>query len=88
MADDIKKGKLNQIKGKAKEADGKLTGSKTQEIKGKAQNTAGKIQEHYGKTKRDIKKAIEDQPNMSKGAYQQIKRCSKAFGEIEESESK
>jgi uncharacterized protein YjbJ (UPF0337 family) len=45
MIDDIKKGKLNQIKGKAEEASGKLTGNKTQEIKGKVQNTAGKVKE-------------------------------------------
>ena len=58
MADDIKKGKLKQIKGKAGEASGKVTGSKTEEIKGKVVNTAGKVQEQYGKAKKDIKKAI------------------------------
>jgi uncharacterized protein YjbJ (UPF0337 family) len=60
MADDIKKGKLHQVKGKVKEETGKLTGNKTHEIKGKVENAAGKVQEQYGKTKRDIKKAIND----------------------------
>ena len=58
MANDITKGQLNQIKGKAKEKMGKLTGNTSQEIKGKAQNAGGKLQEQYGKAKRDIKKAI------------------------------
>jgi uncharacterized protein YjbJ (UPF0337 family) len=60
MADDIKKGKLHQVKGKVKEEAGKLAGNKTQEIKGKVENAAGKVQEQYGKTKRDIKKAIKE----------------------------
>ena len=64
MADDIKKGKLKQIKGKAGEASGKVTGSKTEEIKGKVENTAGKVQEQYCKTKKDIKKAIEGQSDL------------------------
>jgi uncharacterized protein YjbJ (UPF0337 family) len=37
-----------------------LTGNKTEEIKGKVENAGGKIQAQYGKTKRDIKKAIKD----------------------------
>ena len=60
IADDIKKGQLNQIKGKAREKVGKSTGNKTQEIKGKIENAAGIIQEQFGKTKKDIKKAIKD----------------------------
>jgi uncharacterized protein YjbJ (UPF0337 family) len=56
MTDDIKKGKLHQVKGKVKEEAGKITGNKTQEIKGKVENAAGKVQEQYGETKKDIKK--------------------------------
>ena len=48
MAEDIKKGKLKQIKGKAREEAGKLTGNKTREIKGKEEQSAGKVQEQYG----------------------------------------
>jgi uncharacterized protein YjbJ (UPF0337 family) len=57
MADDITKGKLKQIKGKAREESGKVTGNKSQEIKGKREKAAGKVQEQYGKDKRNIKKA-------------------------------
>lgn len=60
MVDDIKKGQLNQIKGKAREEAAKLTGNKTQEIKGKVENATGKIQEQFGKAKKDIKKAMKD----------------------------
>jgi uncharacterized protein YjbJ (UPF0337 family) len=60
MADNVTKGKLNQIKGKAREESGKVTGNKSEEIKGKAKNAAGKVQEQYGKAKRNIKKAIGD----------------------------
>jgi uncharacterized protein YjbJ (UPF0337 family) len=49
MVDDIKKGKLHQVKDKVKEEAGKSTGNKTQEAKGKAENAAGKIQEKYRK---------------------------------------
>jgi uncharacterized protein YjbJ (UPF0337 family) len=60
MADDIKKGKLKQIKGKAREESGKVTGNKPEELRGAAENAAGKIQEQYGKAKMNIKKAIGD----------------------------
>ena len=60
MDDNITKGKLTQIKGKAMEESGKVTGDITEEIIGQAEQAAGKIQEEYGKAKRDIKKALED----------------------------
>jgi uncharacterized protein YjbJ (UPF0337 family) len=44
---------MNQIKGKAREESGKLTGKKAQEIRGKAEQAAGKVQEQYGKAKRN-----------------------------------
>jgi len=56
MASDITKGKSKQIKGKAREAFGKLTGKKTQQFKGKVEQAAGEVQEHYGKAKRSIKR--------------------------------
>ena len=58
MNKDIVSGQAKQAKSKVKEAAGKLTGNKSQEIRGKAENAAGKVQEQYGKTKRNIKKAI------------------------------
>jgi uncharacterized protein YjbJ (UPF0337 family) len=58
MADNITKGKLNQIKGKDREESGKVTGNKSEQIKGKVGSSAGKLQEAYGKAKKNIKKAI------------------------------
>lgn len=58
MADNITEGKVKQLKSKAREEVGKLTGNKTQETKGKAENAAGKLQEQFGKAKKSIKKAI------------------------------
>ncbi len=60
MTNDITEGKLNQIKGKAKEKSGKVTGDKPMEIRGKVEHAAGKVQENYGKAKRNIKREIED----------------------------
>ena len=45
MTNEITEGKLKQIKGKAREDSGKLTGNKSQEIRGKAERAAGKAQE-------------------------------------------
>ena len=56
MAGSITKGKSKQLKGKAREAFGKLTGKKTQQIKGKTEQAAGKVQEQYGKAERSIKR--------------------------------
>jgi uncharacterized protein YjbJ (UPF0337 family) len=60
MDDNITKGKLTQIKGKAREESAIVTGDISEEIIGQAEQVAGKIQEEYGKAERDIKKAIED----------------------------
>jgi len=60
MTNEITEGKLKQIKGKAREDSGKLTGNKSQEIRGKAEGAARKAQEQYGKAKRNLKNAIED----------------------------
>jgi uncharacterized protein YjbJ (UPF0337 family) len=60
MTDDITKGKLNQIKGRATEKAGKLAGDSSREIKGMTEQIAGKIQEEYGKAKREIKKTLDD----------------------------
>ena len=60
MTNEITEGKLKQIRDKAREQSGKLTGDISQEIRGKAERAAGKAQEKYGKAKRNLKKAIED----------------------------
>ena len=60
MGDNIKKGKLVQIKGKAREESGKVTGNISEQIRGQAEQASGKVQEQFGKAKRNIKKAIGD----------------------------
>ncbi len=57
MADNITHGKLNQIKGKAQEESGKITGNNSEQIKGKANQAYGKLQEEYGEAKKHLKKA-------------------------------
>jgi uncharacterized protein YjbJ (UPF0337 family) len=60
MTNEITEGKLKQIRGKAREQCGKVTGNVSQEIRGKAERVAGKAQERYGNAKRNLKKTIED----------------------------
>ncbi len=60
MTNEITEGKLKQIRGKAREESGKLTGNISQEIRGKAERATGRAQERYGRAKRNLKKAIED----------------------------
>jgi uncharacterized protein YjbJ (UPF0337 family) len=51
--DDIAAGKVKQIKGKANDIAGAVTGNTARQIKGKIQQAAGKVQEKLGKTTRD-----------------------------------
>lgn len=44
-------GKWDQVKGKAREAAGKLTDNKKQEAKGKAEQRAGKVKEKVDDTR-------------------------------------
>ena len=60
IANNISKGKWNQVKGKVREETGKLTGNTNQQYRGKAEQIGGKVQEEFGKAKRNIKKAIGD----------------------------
>ncbi|HUP64865.1 MAG TPA: CsbD family protein [Thermoanaerobaculia bacterium] len=53
-------GKLDQVKGAAKEGFGALTGDRSTEAEGKAERAKGKIQEEYGRIKSDVKN--EDKP--------------------------
>ena len=50
--EDIAAGKVKQIKGKANDIAGAVTGNTGRQIKGKAQQAAGKVQEIYGKATR------------------------------------
>jgi uncharacterized protein YjbJ (UPF0337 family) len=60
MNDNITKGKLVQIKGKARVESAKVTGNISEQIRGQAEQASGKVQEQFGKAKRNIKKAIGD----------------------------
>jgi uncharacterized protein YjbJ (UPF0337 family) len=50
--EDIAAGKVKQIKGKANDIAGAVTGNTSRQIKGKAQQAAGKVQEIFGKATR------------------------------------
>jgi uncharacterized protein YjbJ (UPF0337 family) len=50
--EDIAAGKVKQIKGKANDIAGAVTGNTARQIKGKVQQAAGKVQEIYGKATR------------------------------------
>jgi uncharacterized protein YjbJ (UPF0337 family) len=56
MNRDIAKGKVEQVKGKAREEVGKITGDKSEQVKGKVEQVGGKMQENLGKVKKDINK--------------------------------
>lgn len=57
MNKDQIKGRVKEVKGKAKEIAGVLAGDETLELKGKMQNAVGKAQVGYGDLKKDLKKA-------------------------------
>lgn len=60
MNDDILKGNWTQLKGKAREMWGDLSGDELDQIEGNRAQLEGKLQEKYGKTKEDAKKAVDD----------------------------
>jgi len=57
MNKDQIKGRVKEVKGKAKEIAGVLAGDERLEQKGKIQNAVGKAQAGYGDLKKDLKKA-------------------------------
>jgi uncharacterized protein YjbJ (UPF0337 family) len=63
-SEDVVAGKVKQIKGKANNAAGAITGNTRQQLKGKAQELAGKVQEAIGKAtqKNTQKKRPIDRP--------------------------
>ena len=56
MNKDQVKGRIKEAEGKVKEVIGKVVGDKRLEEKGKAQSTVGKVQAGYGGLKDDLKK--------------------------------
>ncbi|MGA0570109.1 CsbD family protein [Variovorax sp. VNK109] len=51
-------GRADQVKGKVKEATGKLTGNESLKQEGRADQAAGKTQATYGDIKEDVKDSI------------------------------
>lgn len=56
MNKDQSKGRVEEVKGKAKQVAGIVTGNKNLEHKGKAQSLKGQAQAVFGDLKEDIKK--------------------------------
>ena len=57
MNNDQVKGRVKEVKGKARQIAGIIVGDKTLEQKGKVQAAVGKAQAGYGDLKKDLKKA-------------------------------
>ena len=60
MNKDIFEGKWEEVKGKMKQAWGKLTDDDLTEIEGNQQEIYGKLQKHYGYSKDEAEKAVKD----------------------------
>ena len=60
MNKDIFKGQWEEVKGKLRQAWGKLTDDDLQEIKGNQEEIYGKLQKHYGYTKEEAKDEVND----------------------------
>lgn len=60
MNKDIFEGKWEEVKGKVKQAWGKLTDDDLKQIEGNQQEIFGKLQKHYGYTKDQAEKAVRD----------------------------
>ena len=54
------RGKVKQIRGRAKEAVGKITGDESLERKGSLERVEGAIEEGVGKARRKFGEAVED----------------------------
>jgi uncharacterized protein YjbJ (UPF0337 family) len=62
-------GKMDQVKGTAKEAAGVVTGDKKLEHEGKVQRAAGDIKEKAGEIADDVKKVTEKVVDKVKSAF-------------------
>ena len=60
MNKDIFEGKWEEVKGKMKQAWGKLTDDDYTQIEGNHQEIYGKLQKHYGYTKDEVEKSIKE----------------------------
>jgi uncharacterized protein YjbJ (UPF0337 family) len=55
------KGRMKEAKGKIKEETGRMTGNENFRDKGKIEKGIGKVQSKYGDLKSDIKKDLEEE---------------------------
>lgn len=53
-------GKVDQVKGRAKEEIGDITGDRDLQSEGRAENVGGNIQEGFGTAKREVGETIKD----------------------------
>ena len=60
MSNDKAKGNLKQMMGSFKKKWGKITDNELTESKGEQEYLAGKVQEHYGKSKDEAKKEVNE----------------------------
>ncbi|MFC3909308.1 CsbD family protein [Legionella dresdenensis] len=60
MNSDIFEGKWEEVKGKMKQAWGKLTDNDLKTIEGEHQEIYGLLQKHYGYTRDQAEKAVKD----------------------------
>lgn len=60
MNKDIFNGKWEEVKGKMKQAWGKLTDDDLKTIEGSHQEIYGKLQKHYGYSKEEAEKQVKD----------------------------
>ena len=60
MNQDELKGKVDQIKGRAKQAAGDITNDEQLHDEGVADEAAGEVREGFGKARRKVGEAIED----------------------------
>ncbi|MGQ3889190.1 CsbD family protein [Legionella sp. CNM-1927-20] len=60
MNKDIFEGNWEEVKGKMKQAWGKLTDDDFRELEGNQQEIFGKLQKHYGYTRDEAERAVRD----------------------------
>ena len=66
MNNDIFVGKWEEIEGQMRQAWGKFTDDDFQQLKGAQQEIYGKLQKHYGYSKDQAEKAVQDFKNKYK----------------------
>jgi len=66
MNKDDMKGKMENMKGRVKEAVGSLTGDKKVQAEGTAERAKGAVREKFGQAKEEIEKETETEPKTER----------------------